>query len=101
MSTDQLNAERLLRIEERLDAGQERMDKIDSKLGELAMAQSDQREKIDEILHGTAEIREIMAAAKGFFKVAAAIGNALKWVAGVVAAVAAAWVVFNSKGPTP
>ena len=43
------------------------------------------------------EIYEIVAAAKGFFKVLGAIGTAVKWIAMICAALAGIWISIRPK----
>lgn len=50
------------------------------------------QEKLDEIY-------EIVAAAKGFFKVLGVIGKAVKWMLVVGGAIGAAWAAFTHKVP--
>lgn len=64
---------------ERLDAGDERMSKLEYAIG----TNTEITKRIDE---GVAEMLEIFAAVRGFAKVGGWIGSAIKWVAAVVIA---------------
>ena len=68
--------ERILEIESQLDHWHERMERIEKKLD---------------------EVYEIVAAAKGFFKVLGVIGTAVKWMMLVGAACAAAWAAITHR----
>lgn len=52
-------------------------------------------DQLDELKKKVDEIYEIVAAAKGFFKVLGAIGAGVKWLSLVCAAVGAAWVALK------
>lgn len=52
----------------------------------------------------TNEIHEIVVMGKSLFKLAGTLGNAIKWMAGVAASIAAlwaAWVHLFERGPKP
>ena len=96
---------RLLETQERLDKGSERMQRIEDSIAEVKAAQVKAVEiharfetKLDGNSTATAEILEIISTAKGFFKVASMIGNALKWVLGIATAVIAFVVAIQSGG---
>lgn len=87
---------RLLETQERLDKGSERMQRIEDsivevKANQVKMAEAHTRFeiKLDGNSNATAEILDIISAAKGFFRGAALIGNALKWVLGIATAIIA------------
>lgn len=54
--------------------------------------------QLDALKSKVDEIYEIVAAAKGFFKVLGVVGKAVKWLMLMCAAVAAAWAAFHHKG---
>ncbi len=47
----------------------------------------------------TEEMVTLFDTAKGFFKVAGWVGNGLKWIAGVAAALVGLWVIFKGGFP--
>lgn len=53
--------------------------------------------QIEEVKEKLDEIYEIVAAAKGFFKVLGAIGAAVKWIAMICAALVGIWVAIKPK----
>lgn len=64
--------------------GEERMTRIEEELRQNTEA--------------TQEVLEILRTAKGFFKVVGGIGNTVKWLAAVAAAVFAAWHAYKNDG---
>ena len=76
---------RVTRIEARLEEGAGRMDKQETLLAENTAA--------------TKEVLEIVTMAKGFFKALGHIGNAIKWVTGLAASVAALWSIWPHGAP--
>ena len=57
---------------------------------------------VDGIRKDTADVRDILQSARGFFKVLGLIGYAVKWLAGFLAAAAALWYfIFGGGPPTP
>lgn len=69
-----------------------RIDRIEARL-------DDMEETLVKNTAMTADVHAIIGHARSFFSVLGAIGNGVKWAAGVAAAVAAAWAVFIGKGP--
>jgi hypothetical protein len=65
-------------------------------LGEARMGKIE--ESIDANTKVTSEIYEIISAGKGFFKVTEEIGNAVKWVVGIVSVCAALWFTIKNGG---
>lgn len=65
------------RMEARFDSGNERMGRIEHLLADNNAS--------------TEEVREIVVMGKSFFKVLEHLGNAIKWVVSVGAAIAAIW----------
>lgn len=77
-----------------LQNGEKRMDGFARDIGELALKQ-DLNNAV------TTEMHQVFDTAKKGLVLLGAIGGGLKWVAGIVAAVAATWAVMKGKGPTP
>lgn len=65
------------RMEARFDAGNARMGRIEAMLAENSAS--------------TEEVREIVVMGKSFFKVLGHLGNGIKWMVSVGAAIAAIW----------
>lgn len=73
---------------------------------EIRAEQAALRAELKKNTEATTEVRELTQemvtlfdTAKGFFKMAGWIGNALKWVAGVAAALVGLWVIFKGGFP--
>ncbi len=90
-------------IDERLAAGDERMQKIEQSLKEAAQVTG----KIEDDLHrntqATTEVLDILAAAKGAFRFFGAVGSVARWTGGIAAALLAVWglVIAALGGNTP
>lgn len=69
------------RINARLDKGTERMDCIEQKIVNTASAMT--------------EVLEILTMGKSLFRLAGYLGDFLKWVVGVGAAIGAIWASFK------
>ena len=52
---------------------------------------------LEENTQATADILDIITAAKGFFKVASAVGSVVKWVTGIAAACIGLWVTIKGQ----
>ena len=72
-----------LSIEARLANGDERMSKLEAGLAANTEV--------------TKEVLEIVTMGKSFFRVLGYIGHAIKWIAGIAAAVGAAWAAWHHK----
>lgn len=70
------------RVEARFDASNERMGRIEQMLADNNVS--------------TEEVREIVVMGKSFFKVLGHLGNAIKWMVNVGAAIAASWYAFQA-----
>ena len=78
-------------INDRLDKGQSRMDKIDSSIitinaviTEGAQTHARLESKIDQGNAANEELLDILRAAKGFFTVGGWLANGVKWIAGLI-----------------
>ena len=75
-------------ITTRLDKGQARMDAIDKAIADNHTGGLVERKRIEDMLREntdvTQEIKDILDAAKGFFKVGGWIATGVKWIVGVV-----------------
>jgi len=78
-------ADRIAQIEEQLEAEAKRMDKLETTLAENTAL--------------TADIHSIIGHAKSFFSVLGWIGNGIKWIAAVLAAVGAVWAIYTGRTP--
>jgi len=78
------NDDRFMEIEQRLDAGAKRMDRIETKLDDNTAA--------------TSEVLEILRSAKGFFRVLGYLGTFTKWVVTICAGVAAVFATWKTGG---
>ena len=75
---------RVLTIEDQVTQADERMDKHEALLKENTTS--------------TQEVLEIVTMAKSFFKVLGHLGNGIKWLAGVGAAIGTMWAVWPPGG---
>lgn len=73
--------EEILSVEQRLQAGDERMDRIEA--------------DVKETRDGVTELLDILHNAKGFFKSLGYIATALKWTAGLAAPLIGLWYVIK------
>ncbi len=78
-------------VERRLDAGDVRMTSIEERLAEL---RSELRANTDL----TRDIREVLETGRALFRFAAWVARISAWLAPIVAATAAAWVAWKSRG---
>lgn len=74
-------------IHQRLERGDKRMASIEAEVSKNTAI--------------TAEIKEILDAARLGFKVLGGLGVALKWAAGIAAALGTLWAIFHNGGPKP
>lgn len=65
------------------------------KIGEIESQLEDGSRRMERIEKKLDEVYEIVAAAKGFFKVLGVIGKVVKWLMLMGGAVAAAWAAFT------
>jgi len=95
-------------VNTRLDDGAKRMSRIEESVTEVnacikanndaALAHQIKFEKaLEENTQATADILDIISAAKGFFRVAGAIGSAIKWGTGIAAACIGLWVTIKGQ----
>lgn len=92
----------------RLDDGTKRMSRIEESVtavnacikanNDAALVHRVKFEKtLEENTQATADILDIISAAKGFFRVAGAIGSAIKWGTGIAAACIGLWVTIKGQ----
>lgn len=95
-------------VNTRLDDGTKRMSRIEDSVtavndcikanNDAALVHRIKFEKtLEENTQATADILDIISAAKGFFRVAGAIGAALKWGTGIAAACIGLWVTIKGQ----
>lgn len=95
-------------VNTRLEDGAARMSRIEESVTEVnacikanndaALAHQIKFEKaLEENTQATADILDIISAAKGFFRVAGAIGAAIKWGTGIAAACIGLWVTIKGQ----
>ena len=95
-------------VNTRLDDGAKRMSRIEDSVtavnacikanNDAALAHRTKFEKtLEENTQATADILDIISAAKGFFRVAGAIGSAIKWGTGIAAACIGLWVTIKGQ----
>jgi len=78
-------ADRIAQIEEQLEAGAKRMDGLEKTLAENTKL--------------TSEVHSIIGHATSFFSVLGWVGNGIKWIAAVLAAVGAVWAIYTGRTP--
>ena len=92
----------------RLDDGTKRMSRIEESVtavndcikanNDAALVHRIKFEKtLEENTQATADILDIISAAKGFFRVAGAIGSVIKWGTGIAAACIGLWVTIKGQ----
>ena len=92
----------------RLDEGTKRMSRIEESVtavndcikanNDAALVHRIKFEKtLEENTQATADILDIISAAKGFFRVAGAIGSVIKWGTGIAAACIGLWVTIKGQ----
>lgn len=95
-------------VNTRLEDGTKRMSRIEDSVtavndcikanNDAALIHRVKFEKtLEENTQATADILDIITAAKGFFKVASAVGSAVKWVTGIAAACIGLWVTIKGQ----
>lgn len=95
-------------VNTRLDDGTKRMSRIEESVeavnacikanNDAALVHRIKFEKtLEENTQATADILDIISAAKGFFRVAGAIGAVLKWGTGIAAACIGLWVTIKAQ----
>lgn len=95
-------------VNTRLDDGSKRMSRIEESVeavndcikanNDAALVYRIKFEKtLEENTQATADILDIISAAKGFFRVAGAIGAVLKWGTGIAAACIGLWVTIKGQ----
>ena len=95
-------------VNTRLEDGTKRMSRIEDSVtavndcikanNDAALIHRIKFEKtLEENTQATADILDIITAAKGFFKVASAVGSVVKWVTGIAAACIGLWVTIKGQ----
>lgn len=95
-------------VNTRLEDGTKRMSRIEDSVtavnacikanNDAALIHRVKFEKtLEENTQATADILDIITAAKGFFKVASAVGSVVKWVTGIAAACIGLWVTIKGQ----
>jgi hypothetical protein len=95
-------------VNTRLEDGTKRMSRIEDSVtavndcikanNDAALVHRIKFEKtLEENTQATADILDIITAAKGFFKVASAVGSVVKWVTGIAAACIGLWVTIKGQ----
>lgn len=90
-----MTPEQFKAIEDELAEGRRRMDIFDELIEENRRAHAANAEALKKNTELTEEIRDIMVLGKAFFSLASYVGKFLKWAAGIAAAVATFWAMFN------
>lgn len=83
--------DQLVHFEARLDEGDARMGRIETTINANASAMTQNSSD-------TAEILQIMKDTKAAFRMIGHIGMAIKWLAGLIAAVGSVWFLFKDHG---
>ena len=89
------NYEKILSVEQRLDDGAVRMEKIEASLVDIDAKFDKHVSLSSETNASVLEVLEIIKAGKGFFKVIGWIVNALKYMAPIAAAFATLWFTLK------
>lgn len=74
---------------QKLEAGEKRMDGMDTKM-------SEQSEMLTSLMEKLSIILEIFEAAKGGFKALGWLGTGIKWIGGIAGALAAIWAFVQT-----
>ena len=77
--------------------GPERRESNDKQLLEFDLRLTNLERKVDENILMTSGVFEIVQHGKSFFTVLGVVGNVVKWCAGVIVIVAAAFAVWTGK----
>ena len=78
-------------IEDRLDSGDERMERIEADLSRLADHVASLHAELQRNTVTTTEVRDLLDAAKGAFRALDGMGRVLAWVGRIAAAGVAIW----------
>ena len=101
---------KLLDVQQRLQDGSGRMERIEASIEELKAGQEAMKEvhlrfekKLDENSKATTdsataidEVLSIVSTAKGFFRGMGVVGTVIKWVLGIATAIAAFWLTLKT-----
>ena len=94
---------KLIDVQQRLQDGSGRMERIEASIEELKAGQEAMKVKLDEnskatadSAEGIAEVLAIISTAKGFFRGVGVIGSVIKWVLGLATAALAFWFTLKA-----
>ncbi len=94
MNGDETIPGELIAIHERLDAGDKRMEGIESQVAENTRLTIENTKLTRDNAETTQDIKDLMVAAKLGFKVLGGLGFAFKWLGGIAGGIVGMWTLY-------